>query len=304
MQRWKTLAPVEEPAAPLRPPCAWGAVPAGEWAYCAVCGRPVAGGLRGLRAAVTPLTVAAIVLAFAVGLLVGGRGNRGTDEPARLRAEREAEQLRVTLANAERTAGPLQERNRSLRKQVMDRHDAVARQLARRNDALRRQLKERNEAVRKQLAARDLSIDVLAERNETIEQEAAEETAALRATLEEAEAQLKDWLDSQQAANRLLPNSRQGDPPAAREPGGADPNEVAGDAPGEQPTAAEETDAFWARFNAEYPDVNGRALWEESLRAAAEEIGPDHPDFRARAEGIFEANLQRAQPGNSPTSAE
>lgn len=281
MQRWKTLAPVEEsPGTPVRPPCACGGVPEGDWAYCPHCGRRQGGGGGGLRAAITPLTIAAVVLGFAIGLLAVSRGGAGGGDEAGSRAEREVEKLRATLADAERTSGQLQERNRSLRKQLMDRHDAVARQLAERNDALRRQLKERNEAVRKQLEARDLSIDALAQRNETGEQEAADETAALRATLEDAEAQLKTWLESQEAANRTLPTGQQEEPPAA--------------GPGREP-AQEGPDAFWDRFDAEHPDVNGRALWEESMRAAAEELGPDHPDLRSRAEGIFEANLRRTE---------
>ena len=293
MHRWKSLAPVEEAApvaeAAAQPAalCACGAAVAADAAFCAKCGRP-AGERRGMRPIAMPLAIGLAVLTFGVGLLAGVlRGGAG-DGPGGSSAEKEVAQLRASLARAERTASEAQERNVALRKQLMNRHDEVARQLAERNDALRKHLTERSEVVRKELAERDVSIGALAQRTEVAEAEA-EDSAALRETLAEAEAQLKAWQDSQAAANRVLPAV----PPAQGETGQP---AAAAAAPAPVPEGA---DDFWTRFDAEHPNVNGRAMWEDSMRAAIDELGADHPDLRERAGSIFDANLRQAEGGTS-----
>ena len=281
MQRWKTLAPVEDVAPRV---CACGETWSAEWAFCARCGRPAAE-RRPARAGLTPLGIALAVVALLVGVFVGSRRGAvgvGGNAPDPSPADAEVARLRGLLAGAEQNAGRLQDRNNALRKQLTDRHEAVARQLAERNDALRKHLKDRNDAVRKQLDQRDASIGFLEQRTEAAEQEA----AALDATLADAEAQLKAWLDAQRGAGRA--------PPVGRDEAGGAPS---------APPAGDGADAFWERFDAEHPNVNGRAVWEESVRAAAEELGPDHPDLRDRAAALFDASLARAEaPDAAPES--
>src|SRR5688500_7574378 len=107
MQRWKTLAPVEEVAPAPVVACACGAALSADWAYCARCGRAAtAGGARpASRLPVVPVAIAAAVavaLAFLIGMMVGG-GGRNSSGPAV--AEAEVTRLRGALAGAERSAG-------------------------------------------------------------------------------------------------------------------------------------------------------------------------------------------------------
>jgi hypothetical protein len=287
MQRWKTLAPAEEVAPAAAPPqaCACGAAVQGDWAYCPACGRARAAAAAAAgapwRSALTPAVAVVAVLALAAGLFIGRLV--APARPGPVAADGDAAGLRARLADADRERAQVREHNRLLRKQLMDRHDEVARQLAERNDALRKHLQERGEAVRKQIAERDASIGLLAERGEAVEQAAAEETTALRETLEDAEAQLKAWVESQEAAARMLP---------------AGPGESAAAVEAAAATAtatADGVEAYWARFDAEHPTVNGRAVWEDALRAATDELGPGHPELRERAGAIFDADLARAE---------
>src|SRR5687768_13098049 len=99
MQRWKSLAPVEEAPAStevIHPAavCACGAALPADSAFCAKCGRPGGGG-GAIRAINMPLAIAIAVLALAVGAVAGTLLGGGGDAAAE-RAEKEAAQLRTT----------------------------------------------------------------------------------------------------------------------------------------------------------------------------------------------------------------
>ena len=287
MQRWKAITAVLE-----KPPeCDCGSPVAGDWAYCARCGRE----LRRRRvmsrtALLSTLAVGSAILAFVCGLLLGGRPAAST---ATARAGNESAELRAKLTETEATARRLKDRNEALWRQLTDRNDSLRKQLLGRQEALRAQLNRRDESVEKQLKEQDASIGVLANRAVAAEQ-LEEENTALRESVREAEEQLKAWLEMQEAGNQTpaLPAS-----PVGAGPGAAgDPTGGPGEAERQRAVQTQEgIEEYWAQFDAEHPTVNGREIWEESMRAAIEEIGPDDANLREHATRLFEERLARAE---------
>lgn len=270
MQRWKAISAVLE-----KPPaCACGEPVGPDWAFCARCGRGLGRG-RAYFSLATIAGVAAGVAAvgFVAGVMLGGQ--RGNATPSLAAAATEAADLRTKLANADAASRRLKDRNDALWRQLNDRNDTLRKQLLDRQEALATHLNESTESARKQLKEQDSSIGLLANRAVAAEQ-LEEENAALRQSMQDTEEELRSLLQLQETANQTPA-------PAAGEP--------------ERPETStqEGIEAFWAQFDQEHPTVNGRSIWEESMRAAIEDAGPDDANLRVEATRIFEERLAQAE---------
>ena len=270
MQRWKAISAVLE-----KPPaCACGEPVGPDWAFCARCGR----GLGRSRAYFGLATVAGVAagvaaLGFVAGVMLGGQ--RGKAPHSLAAATSEAAELRAKLANADVTSRRLKDRNDALWRQLTERNDALRKQLLDRQEALATRLNESTESARKQLKEQDSSIGLLANRAVAAEQ-LEEENAALRQSMQDTEEELRSLLQMQETANQT-------------------PAPAAGEPQRPETSTQEGIEAFWAQFDEEHPTVNGRSIWEESMRAAIEDAGPDDANIRVAATRIFEERLAQAE---------
>ncbi len=278
MQRWKAITAVLE-----KPPdCLCGAAVAPDWAFCARCGRGLARRNVLTPPVVATLAVSIALLSFICGLVFGTR--RGEPAAATVAARGDVADVRARLSNAESASRRLKDRNDSLWRQLADRNDSLRKQLIERHESLQTQLKERTATAQKQLSDQGQSIGLLANRAEAADQ-LEEENAALAESMRDTEEQLKALIEAQQATNQL-------------------PASAAGQPERDETATAEAIESFWTRFDTEHPTVNGRDIWEESMRTAVDEVGvTDAAELRNHATRLFEERLARAEESARGTPA-